>query len=370
LNAYVAAGIHTDHECTTLEEAQEKLRLGLTLFIREGTTTRNLRTLLPLVSPLNHTRMCFCTDDRQPSSLLDEGAIDHMVRVAIAEGIDPIMSIRMGSLNTANAFRLWDRGAVAVGRRADLIVFDDLHDLRAAAVFKNGVRVAETGRMIVPRAVSGYRNAQPSLSIDPAGLDFAMPAAGTQVHVIGADPNQVVTEHLVAHARIVDGMAVADPERDLLKIAVVERHHGSGRTGKGFISGVGLKRGALAGTVAHDHHNLVVIGADDTSMKTAARAVIALGGGLAAADGDQVLGTLALPVAGLMTDAPIDEVRAGYDELIAYARALGSTMHDPFMVMSFMGLEVIPKLKLTDFGLVDVEQFSLIDTFMDEGKHG
>jgi len=365
LNAYVAAGISSDHECTTVEEAREKLRLGMTIFIREGTTTRNLRPLLPLVTPMNHTRLCFCTDDRQPNSLLDDGSIDYMVRVAIAEGVDPMIAMRMATINTAQYFRLYDRGAVAVGRRADMIVFSDMNDLRAEMVFKDGELAAQDGEMLLSHAKSSPDAKLPaSMNVHPASLDFKIRASSSRVRVIGADPDQVVTEHLLMDVPVINGEAMADIGQDILKIAVVERHKASGKIGKGFIHGVGLKRGALAGSVAHDHHNLVIIGADDASMLTAAKAVIEMGGGLAAANGDRVLGTLPLPVGGLMTEAPIEEVRREYDHLIMLAQQLGSTMHDPFMLMSFMGLEVIPRLKLTDIGLVDVEQFAVVDIFV------
>jgi adenine deaminase len=363
LNAYAAGGIHSDHECTTTDEALEKLRLGLTIFIREGTTTHNLRPLLPLVNVQNQQRFCFCTDDRQPGSLLDEGSIDYMVRVAIAEGVDPITAIRMGTINTANYFRLHEHGAVAVGRKADLVVFSDLNDLQAEMVFRDGTLVAQEGRVVLEKPALRKIDVRDSMNVRPEALDFTIPANGTRIHVIGGAADQVVTGHLIEDAKVVGGQAVADIERDLLKMAVIERHHASGHVGKGFIHGFGLKRGALAGSVAHDHHNLVVIGADDESMRRAAHAVIEMGGGLAAVDGDQVVAALPLSVAGLMSEAPIEEVRRDYDGLIAAAQMMGSTMHDPFMAMSFMALEVIPKLKLTDVGLVDVEKFEVIDLF-------
>lgn len=364
LNAYAAAGIHSDHECTTVEEALEKLRLGMTVFIREGTTTHNLRPLLPLVTAQNQFRLCFCTDDRQPGSLLDEGSIDHMVRVAIAGGIDPITAIRMGTINTASYFRLYEHGAVAVGRRADMVVFSALNDLRAEMVFRDGRLVARDGQVVTEKPRLREIDLRDSMNVRPEALDFTIPASGTRLHVIGGLADQVVTGHLIEDAKVVDGQALSDTERDILKMAVVERHRASGAIGKGFIHGFGLKRGALAGSVAHDHHNLVVIGVDDDSMRRAAHAVIEMGGGLAAADGDNVLATLALPVGGLMSEAPIQEVRRDYDALIAAAQQMGSTMHDPFMAMSFMALEVIPKLKLTDVGLVDVEKFEVIDLFL------
>jgi adenine deaminase len=364
LNAYAASGIGSEHECTTVEEAREKLRLGLTIFIREGTTTRNLRPLLPLVTPENHTRLCFCTDDRQPNSLMDEGSIDFMIRTAIAEGIDPIMAIRMGTLNTAQYFRLHDYGLIAPGKWADMVVFSDLRDIQAEMVFRGGELVAENGRMLREKPPLRPLDIRGSMNVRLDSLDFTIPARGGRARVIGGLGDQVVTEHLIEDVRIVGGNAVADTERDLLKIAVVERHRATGKIGKGFIKGFGLKRGAIAGTVAHDHHNLVVIGVDDASMHSAVRAAIRMGGGLVAVDGENVLGRLALPVAGLMTERPLEQVRHDYDALIAHAQQLGSTLPDPFMTMSFMGLEVIPKLKLTDIGLVDVEQFTVVDLFV------
>jgi adenine deaminase len=364
LNAYVAAGIASDHECTSVEEAREKLRLGLTIFIREGTTTHNLRPLLPLISPENYGRICFCTDDRVPASLLDQGSIDHMVRVAIANGVDPVTAIRLGTINPANYFRLHHLGAVAPGRRADLIVFSDLNNLRAEQVYHDGVLMAEAGRVIAKKPPLRPIDLRSSMNVAPGELDFRVPAQSERIRVIGGTDEQVVTGRFVEGATIKNGEVIADPERDILKIAVIERHRASGNVGRAFIKGFGLRRGAIAGSVAHDHHNLVVIGADDISMRRAARAVIEMGGGLAAVDGETVLATLPLPVAGLMSEEPLEDVRRQYDALIAAARQMGSTMHDPFMAMSFMALEVIPYLKLTDVGLVDVEQFKVVDVFV------
>lgn len=364
LQAYVAAGIQSDHECTTVEEALEKLRLGMTIFIRQGTTTQNLRPLLPLVTPENHHRICFCTDDRQPDSLLNEGSIDYMVRVAIAEGVDPMIAIRMGTINTANYFRLYRHGAIAPGRVADMVVFSDVYDLNAEMVFRGGVLSAENGVVVRDKPPLRKIDVRGSMNVRLDNLDFRIPAQSAQIRVIEGVGDQVVTGHRIMDAKIENGEAVVDTERDILKMAVLERHRASGNIGKAFITGFGLKRGALAGTVAHDHHNLVVIGADDASMYAAVRAVSDMRGGLVAVDGDQVLARLPLPVAGLMSEAPIGEVKRQYDALIDAAHQLGSTMHDPFMAMSFMALEVIPKLKLTDVGLVDVEQFEVVDLFV------
>lgn len=366
LNAYAAAGIGSDHECTTVEEAAEKLDRGFYILIREATNARNLHALLPLVTPHNARRICFCTDDRIPGDLLDQGSIDYMVAEAIAFGIDPIDALRMATLNPAEWFGLHDRGAVAPGRVADLIVFDDLQHFAPRLVFAGGQVVASDGKLAFgldltssapPPEVTG------AINVDWGSLSFRIPARGDKVRVIGAVPDQLITEERILEAKIEAGEAVADPARDVLKMAVIDRHRRSGATGLGFIQGFGLKSGAIAGTVAHDHHNLVVIGADDGSMWSAARAIGEMGGGLVVTEGDDVIAALPLPVAGLMSAAPIAEVRKAYDGLLEAASAQGSRLHDPFMAMSFMALEVIPKLKLTDQGLVDVEKFAFTDLF-------
>ena len=366
LNAYVAAGVGTEHECTSVAEAQEKLSRGLYILIRQATNAQNLRTLLPLVTPANSRRICFCTDDRVPADLIDEGSIDFMVRQAIGYGIDPITAIQMATLNVAECYGLVDRGAVAPGRRADLLVCDDLRDLRPRQVYAGGQLAAASGRLAaaVRPSVPVPTSVGASVNVAWAQVDFRIPAQGPFMHVIGSLPDQLVTEDRILPVPLVDGLAVADPGQDILKMAVVERHHATGHVGLGFIQGIGLTRGAMAGTVAHDHHNLVVIGADDDSMRQAAQAVADLGGGLIVVAGGAVQAALALPVGGLMSDRPIAEVRAGYDTLRAAAAALGSPLHDPFMAMSFMALEVIPKLKLTDRGLIDVEKFAPVELFV------
>jgi len=365
LNAYVAAGIASEHESTEVAEALEKLRKGLVIFIREATNAHNLRPLLPLITPQNYCRICWCTDDRQPADLLDEGSIDHMIRVAITEGIDPVMAIRMGTLNPAEYFGLRDRGGIAPGRRADLFIFSDLRAPRAELVFRGGKLVARDGELVGELQPPVALQLRHWMNVRWEDLDFAIPARGERARVIGSIADQLVTEHRVMDVRRVNGEAAADPARDMLKMAVIERHRATGNVGKGFIQGIGLRRGAIAGTVAHDHHNLVVIGVDDASMMTAARAVGRMGGGLVAVQGEHVLAELPLPVAGVMRQAPIGEVRAGLDRLLAVTReSLGSPLHDPLMAMSFMALEVIPSLKLTDRGLVDVERFEIVDLFV------
>ncbi len=364
LNAYAAAGIRSDHECTSVEEALEKLRLGFTLLIREATNAHNLETLLPVVTPQNSRRICFCTDDRQPADLLDEGSIDYMVRVAIEHGIDPIQAIQMGTINTADYFGLHDRGAIAPGRRADLIVFSDLKKPIAEQVYRGGYLVAKDGEMIARQEAVHPINLRNSMNIRWDAVDFSIPATSPHVRVIGSIANQLVTQNLAREVRLENGFAQADIQQDILKMAVIERHRSNGNMGKGFIHGIGLQHGAIAGTVAHDHHNMVVIGVDDVSMMTAAKAVAAMGGGLAVANDDQVLARLPLPVAGLMSDQPVHDVRANMDLLLDAAHELGSKLHDPFMAMSFMALEVIPSLKLTDVGLIDVDKFEVVDLFL------
>jgi adenine deaminase len=369
LCAYAAAGVGSDHEAVTADEARAKLAIGLQLLVREATNARNLDALLPIITPKNSRRICFCTDDRSPGELLESGSVDGMVRRAIAFGIDPVEAIRLATLNTAEYFRLHDRGAIAPGRVADAIVFDDLQCPHATIVIAGGREVARGGKLVDPiTAPPPVFDSIGGCTVDCGSVSFTIKATGDRVRVIGSLPDQLVTEHRVLPARIADGLAEADASRDLAKMAVIDRHgrgHGGrGNVGLGFIQGIGLRRGAIAGTVAHDHHNLVVIGVDDRSMHAAARAAARNGGGLAVADGEDVIAVLPLPVAGLMSDRPIAEVAAAHAKLIAAAKGLGSPLGDPFMAMSFMALEVIPSLKLTDKGLVDVEKFEIVDLFV------
>jgi adenine deaminase len=364
LNAYIAAGIGSDHEAVTPAEAKEKLARGLYLLIREATNARNLDALLPVVTSQNARRVCFCTDDRTPPDLVNVGSVDHMVRRAIARGIDPIEAIRMATLNPAEWFGLRHLGAIAPGRLASFFAFEDLRRPEAKMVFARGRLVARDGVMVesVENVNVGHPVGQCHVNWDRIRWD--VPAKSSRVRVIGSLSDQLLTEHRVLPAKSSGHSAVADVSRDLLKMMVIERHRGTGNVGHGFLQGFGLRRGAIAGTVAHDHHNLVSIGADDLSMQSAARAAAANNGGLAVAVGEHVMATLPLPVGGLMSDRPLADVARGYSAVVAAARELGSPLNDPFMAMSFMALEVIPALKLTDQGLVDVEQFKIVELFV------
>lgn len=365
LNAYVAAGIGSDHECTTVAEAQEKLRLGMYILMREATNAHDLANLLPLISPDNARRICFCTDDRHPSDLLDQGSVDYLVRTAIRSGVDLVTAIRMATLNTAEWFRMYDRGGIRPGNRADLIVFDDPQEFAVRLVVRAGQIVAENGKMLPFDVRERPSYLRGSVNINWHTVNFTIPAEGRRAHVIGVLPDQLMTEDRLLEIPSTSGVARPDPERDIIKIAVIERHMATGNMGKGFVQGLGLRRGAIASTIAHDHHNLIVAGADNISLTTAAAAVADMGGGLAVADGIRILARLPLPVAGLMSNKPITEVRRQLDDVIGAARSLGSELHDPFMALGFLALEVIPHLKLTDQGLVDVDRFEFVPLWAD-----
>lgn len=367
LCAYLAAGVESDHECTRREEAEEKLRLGMHILLREGSVTRDLEALLPLVTPRNLRRCMLCTDDREPADLINEGHIDFVIRKAVSLGCSPVDAITMGSLNTAEYFGLRRRGAVAPGWLADLVVVRDLDDFRPHLVFKGGRLVARDGeplweaRAEVPATVTGTVNFAPleagALRIDAGGRGRA--------RVIGLIPHQIVTRHLVEEVTVRDGEVIADPERDQLKLAVVERHRATGNVGLGLASGFGLTRGALASTVGHDSHNLLLLGADDQDMLMAAERIRELDGGWVAVAGGQVLAELPLPIGGLMSDAPLDEVRRANEALYRATVEMGGTTPNPFMSLSFLALPVIPALKLTDLGLVDVDRFSQVELMVD-----
>ncbi len=365
LYAYLTAGIRSDHECTTLKEAKEKLKNGMWIMIREGTTARNLRSLLPLVQPKNSRRFLFVTDDRHPKELLEEGHINSMVRQAIRWGIDPILAIQMATLNAAEYFRLDDLGAIAPGYRADMVTFDHLGRFQIKKVFKDGVLVAEDGKML--SSVNRIRKnpkAKGSVRIKPLKKNsFLLRSDQPLAKVIQLIPDQIVTKKSVKKILLKDGVAYPNIKEDILKIVVVERHKATGNIGIGFVQGFGLKKGAIGSSVAHDSHNLVIVGTNDQDILKTVEAIQAMGGGLAAVSNGKVLASLPLPIAGLMSDTSVTQVNLQLEVLHRAVRTLGCKLPDPFMTLSFLSLPVIPELKITDKGLVDVNQFKFVPLF-------
>lgn len=361
LAAYIVAGVRTDHESTTVEEAEEKLRQGMWLLVREGSTERNLHDLLPVIKRLAPSRSAFCSDDITPNHLLHTGHMDAILRQAVALGLDPVQAVRMVTINAATCFGLSRHGALAPGFIADITIVDDLEAFKVLAVYKRGVLAAQDG-VVVAREVEREPATRAGLMRLPPLREgsFRLPGVAGQARVIGLVPGQIVTEHLILPAPYRDGELVADPARDIAKIAVIERHNGTGRIGLGLVRGFGLREGALASSVAHDAHNLVVVGMSDRDMLTAAQHVAACGGGVAVAAGGVVLADLPLPIAGLLSPLPIAEIAGRLDALDAAAATLGCALDHPLMSLSFLALSVIPALKLTDQGLLDVEQFALV----------
>lgn len=368
LNAYFIAGIHTDHECSTVEEVRERLRRGFHVMLREGSAAKNLLELLPAVTPKNAGQCLFVTDDRHPIDLIHKGSIDHMVRVAIQTGMDPIQVIQMATINAARAINLPRLGAVAPGYQADFVILKDLNRFEIEEVYRKGVRQSRRGAR--PRF---HHNSSKELtasvhlgsgSLTKLKVSAKRPQDLTaQVNVIGVQGHSLTTSALVRELPVIDGLVQADQTQGIAKLAVLERHHGTGNVGVGFVEGLGLQRGAIASTVAHDSHNLVVAGMSDEAMDLAILTCVEMGGGLCLVDGDQVIGKLPLPIAGLMSDQEAEAVAKTLEELHEKAHSLGmSETVDPFMTLAFLSLPVIPELKLTDLGLVDVEHFQLIET--------
>ena len=354
LNAYVAAGIRSDHEATTYDEALEKRRLGMWVMLREASIARNLRDLLPLVKRFGPERCMLCTDDREPDFIVEHGHINQMVRVAVEEGISPEDAMVMATINPATYHRLWHLGAIAPGYQADILVLDDLKSFQPRLVLKRGAPPRFV-KLEVPEWVRQTVNVAP---VDASS--FRIPAGPARIRVIRVIPSQLLTGSDSVEACVRDGSLVADPGRDLVKIAVIERHHASGRIGLGFATNIGLRRGAFASTVAHDAHNIVILGVDDADMAACAMRLAEIGGGIVIADGGRVVEELPLPVAGLMSDRPLAEVHERLRSMERRLAAMGVTMSAPFMQLSFLALSVIPELKITDRGLVDVGRFELV----------
>ena len=364
LNAYAAARITSEHECFTLEEARAKLAVGMHIHIREGSTARNLKDLAPLIQPHTALFCSFVTDDRNTLDLIEKGHIDSLVRDAISYGVDPVQAIQVATISAARHYGLQYRGAIAPGYYADLAVIDDLKKVNVEMVYKNGNVVAKDGKLVWDIGDQEPPRLRRSVNIawlDPE--DFQVKARGDKMNVIGIIPDQIITEHLVEDTKVVDGLAVADIDRDISKVAIIERHNASDVTSIGFVKGLGIKEGAMVSSIAHDSHNIVAVATNDRDLIAAAVQIVRMQGGLAIVRNEKVIASLPLPIAGLMSDQPVEVVSEKIQELKDAAKTIGSTLNEPFMTMAFLSLPVIPKLKITDRGLVDVDRFRFIDLF-------
>lgn len=366
LNAYALAGVRSDHESTELEEAREKLRLGLHLLVREGSTERNLEHIIPLVKPENSANCSFATDDKLPGDLITEGHIDHSIRKAISLGLAPITAIQMGTINTARHYRLRNHGAIAPRFWADFLVLDNLENFVVRRVYKKGKLVAENGKYLGAEVIA-VKQPRNTINLRYRGQDdLGVKADGARsIRVIELVPEQIITNEIRLAPKIVDGQIVSDTSRDVLKLVVVERHNATGNVGVGFVRGFGLRRGALGSTVAHDAHNVVVVGTNDADIMAAIAALQKMGGGQVAVENGEERAALPLPIAGLVSDRPLAEVVEKIRLLNAAAAELGCALPAPLMSLSFLSLSPIPALKLTDQGLVDAVAMKLTSLFAD-----
>ncbi|OGO61464.1 MAG: adenine deaminase [Chloroflexi bacterium RBG_19FT_COMBO_48_23] len=363
LNAYLAAGIGSDHESTTLEEGREKLRRGMHLMIREGSSEKNLDALLPLVNDRTYNRCLFVVDDRSCSDLLHEGDIDAVVRKAIQNGLEPVRAIQLATMNTAEYFRLYDRGGIAPGYIANLITITDLPNLEIHMVFYKGHLVARNGKYLEAPLKASNNELTDTVRIKPFGIEaLKLTTSGKSFPVIEIIPGQIITKKRIEMVKAKDGVIMPDLEEDILKLVVVERHKSSGNIGLGLIKGFGLKRGALASSIAHDSHNIVAVGTNDHDIFTVIKEIEKLQGGLAVCVDGKILAALPLPVAGLLSTEPLETVVKKFEKLEKTASGLGHVPPAPFALLSFIALPVIPELRLTDMGLVDVLEFKLINT--------
>ena len=362
LMGYAAAGITTDHECITKEQALDRLRAGIKVMLREGSAAKNMRGLLPTVNPDTAPYFMFCADDKIPAELLDSGYINYMVKAAIEEGVSVANALQIATINAARHYGIKDAGAILPGRRADLLVFDNLDEWKPRQVYKDGRLAVDNGQLLQEGRNCDNSSLEHTVNLAPVTVEnFRLPLKTEMANVIGLVPYQIVTSKAVLSVKRVDGCAVSDVENDILKLAVLERHHATGNIGLGLVKGFGLKRGALASTVGHDSHNLIVIGTNDEDMLAAVQELQRIGGGICIAEDGQIRGVLPLPVGGLMTNEPALMVAKQQAEMIALAREMGvPEFYSPFLTLAFLSLPVIPSLKLTDRGLVDVDSFKFI----------
>ena len=362
LMGYAAAGITTDHECITKEQALDRLRAGIKVMLREGTAAKNMRSLLPTVNPDTAPYFMFCADDKIPAELLDSGYINYMVKTAIEEGVSVANALQIATINAARHYGIKDAGAILPGRRADLLVFDNLDEWKPRQVYKDGRLAVDNGQLLQEGRNCDSSSLEHTVNLAPVTVEsFRLPLKTEMANVIGLVPYQIVTNKAALSVKRVDGCAVSDVENDILKLAVLERHHATGNIDLGLVKGFGLKRGALASTVGHDSHNLIVIGTNDEDMLAAVQELQRIGGGICIAEDGQIRGALPLPVGGLMTNEPALMVAKQQAEMIALARDMGvPEFYSPFLTLAFLSLPVIPSLKLTDRGLVDVDSFKFI----------
>jgi adenine deaminase len=358
LNGYLSAGIRTDHETTTASEALEKLSKGMTILIREGSVSKDLHALVSIMTERNSPFIALCTDDRNPLDIAEEGHLDFMIREAIRCGADVLATYRAASISGARAFRLHDRGLVAPGWRADLVVIEALETCRVSKVISAGRIVDDalfaTRQEVAPVGLNSVKSKTAS------ALQLKSRGTGVDVPVIGVNPGKIITQHLRRNLPAENGVVVADLAQDCIKVAVIERHGVNGNIGVGFVNGFGLKHGAIASTVGHDSHNICVVGASDEDMAVAANRMKEIGGGFVVVRDGKVLAELPLPIAGLMSDKSFEEVREALIPLRAAAKSLGTVLQEPFLQVAFLPLPVIPHLKITDRGMVDVDRFGLL----------
>jgi adenine deaminase len=365
LNAYVFSNIDSDHESTTADEAKEKLRKGMHILIREGTSERNLAELIKIVNKENSWHFSFATDDKHPDDLLEEGHIDHSLRKAISLGMDPITAYQIATINTANYYRLKNAGAIKPRYWADFVLLSDYKNVKIESVYKKGIPVFKNKKLIAfPNCIPP--TVRSAMNPEDIGLEqLKIPAKGKTIRVIDILPNQIVTDEFITKATIKNGFVESNTTDDILKIVVIERHKATGHIGKAFVRGFGLKQGAIGSTVAHDSHNIVIVGTNDTDMFAAFNQIKKLKGGLVVINNDQLVAQLPLPVAGLLSTKSFEQTAADLKTLKQKVKTLGGTHDSPFMILSFLCLSAIPKLKVTDLGLIDVDNFKVISLFAD-----
>lgn len=364
LLAYVSAGIGSDHECSSLEEAREKLNLGMRIMIRQGSAAKNMDDLLPLVNQHNSRNMMLVSDDLDPFDIVEKGHLNNLLRMAISKGLDPMTAIQMVTINPASYFGIKDMGAILPGYHADLVVLEDLGEIRVHSVYKSGVLAASNGRFVYEMELDKHIKTPASVNIDWSKVtSFDVNAESGRVNVIKVVPNQIFTRRVALNPILSDGKLHSDVNQDILKIAVIERHNGTGSFAVAFINGFGLRSGAIASSVAHDSHNIIVVGENDSDMMLASREVASMGGGMIVVNQAQILARLPLPIAGLMSDQPIQEVQRALKSIGDAARSLGCNLEAPFATLSFMALTPIPELKVTDQGLFDSANFKFLSLF-------